>query len=52
MQDLKTKINKKLRSILANNSREFDNLKQIKIYLIIINNAYKYIKIDNNSNSL
>ncbi len=45
-QDLETKINQELKSILVNNSREFDNLNQMKDYLIIANNVRRRIKID------
>jgi len=46
-QDLETKINRELKSILVNNFRKFDNLSQMKDYLIIANNVRRRIKIDN-----
>ncbi len=46
-QDLETKINQELKSILVNNSQKFDNLSQIKDYLIIANNVRRRIKINN-----
>ena len=50
VQNFEIKINKKLRNILTNNFRKFDILTQIKFYLTITNNAYRQIKIENNSN--
>lgn len=51
-QDLETKINRELKSILVNNSQEFDNLSQMKDYLIIANNVCRHIKINNDRKNI
>lgn len=45
-QDLETKLNRGLKSTLANNPRDFDNLSQMKDYLVTVDNARRRIKAE------
>lgn len=45
-QDFEAKLNRGLKSIIVNNSWEFDNLSQMKDYLIIVDNVRRRIKVD------